>query len=88
MNRLADNVLKGMDDAQKKEDQAIAKYVYEKEKKLRKADVKKAKLVAKTKEEMKTELFKQQEDKANKERDERANLNEQANMWAKEREIW
>jgi len=31
--------------------------VYEKEKKLRRADVKKAKLVAKTKEEMKTELF-------------------------------
>ena len=58
MNRLADTVLKDMDQAQKKEDDTIARYVMEKEKKLRRADVKKAKLQAKTKEEIKMELFK------------------------------
>jgi hypothetical protein len=59
MNRLADTVLKDMDKAQKTEEENIARYVQEKETKLRRADVKKAKLVAKTKEEIKMELHKQ-----------------------------
>lgn len=44
---MADGVLKGMDAAAKREEEMIAKYVAEKEKKLRRADEKKAKLVAK-----------------------------------------
>ena len=58
MNRLADTVLKDMDAAQRKEEENIAKYVLEKEKKMRRADAKKAKAMAKTKEEIKQELFK------------------------------
>ncbi len=44
---MADGVLKGMDAAAKKEELTIAKYVAEKEKKARRADATKAKLLAK-----------------------------------------
>lgn len=42
MNRMADGVLKDMDDQQKKEDQMIARYEREREVKLRKAEDEKA----------------------------------------------
>ena len=58
MNRLADTVLKDMDEAQRKEEENIARYVQEKEKKMRRADTKKAKAMAKTREEIKMELHK------------------------------
>ena len=53
MNRLADTVLKDMDEAARQEEEQIAKYVLEKEKKMRRADAKKAKAMAKTREEIK-----------------------------------
>ena len=56
MNRLADTVLKDMDEAARQEEEQIAKYVLEKEKKMRRADAKKAKAMAKTREEIKQEL--------------------------------
>ena len=76
MNRLADTVLKDMDVAQRKEEENIAKYVLEKEKKMRRADAKKAKAMAKTKEEIKMELHKQSEDKIKRQMAEKSNLNE------------
>jgi hypothetical protein len=48
----------------------------EKEKKMRRADAKKAKAMAKTREEIKMELHKQSEDKVNRQMAEKSNLNE------------
>ena len=44
MNRMADGVLKDMDDAQKLEDQMIARYQREREMKLRKEEERKLKM--------------------------------------------
>ena len=44
---MADGVLKGMDAAAKREEEMIAKYVAEREKKARRADEKKLKLLQK-----------------------------------------
>ena len=88
MNRMADGVLKDMDEAQKREDEMIAKYQREREIKLRKDETKKAKQTAKNKEKMKATLAKQEEEKRRRAISDKNHFNEQAVMWKKERDLW
>ena len=55
---MADGVLKDMDDAQKREDEMIAKYQRDREMKMRKDEDKKARQAAKNKDKMKATLAK------------------------------
>ena len=60
MNRMADGVLKDMDDQQKKEDEMITRYEREREVKLRKAEDEKARKRANEQIEINAMLHKQQ----------------------------
>ncbi len=88
MNRMADGVLKELDHIQKKEDEMIARYEFEREMKLRKDEDKKQQKKRQEQEEMIATLKDQQDQKANREAMAKADMNQQAQMWQKEREIW
>ena len=88
MNRMADGVLKDMDEQQRKEDEMIARYEREREVKMRKAEDVKAMKKAVEQKQITDTLTKQQVDKKRREMDEKSDINQQANMWQKERDIW
>lgn len=88
MNRMADGVLKELDNIQKKEDDMIQKYEKQREMKLRQIEEKKARKAAKDREEMKAMLAEQAKKKKEDEMAWKTDLNGQAAMWAKERDIW
>ena len=88
MNRMADGVLKDMDEQQRKEDEMITRYEREREIKMRKAEDEKAKKKAKELQEINNMLSKQQDDKKKRETDAKSDINQQAQMWQKERDIW
>ena len=67
MNRMADGVLKEMDNNQKREDEMIAKYEIQREIKLRKEEEKKAKKKAMEMREMVATLNRQEAEKKEKE---------------------
>lgn len=88
MNRMADGVLKELDIQQQKEDQMIARYEREREAKLRRQEDEK---VAKKKNDqgiMRATLKSQFEQKKAAEKEAKVDMNKQADMWKKEREIW
>lgn len=85
---MADGVLKDMDEQQKKEDEMIARYEREREIKMRKAEDAKAMKKATEQKEINKMLTKQQNDKKQREMDAKSDINQQANMWQKERDIW
>lgn len=58
MNRMADGVIKDMDDAQKRDDEMIARYQRDRETKLRKEEDKKQRLAKRNQEKMKATLAK------------------------------
>lgn len=88
MNRMADGVLKEMDENQKKEDQMIEKYQRLRELKLRKDEDRKKKMKDKAMIAMCEELAKQQRDKRQRAIEEKKDRDQQATMWQKERTIW
>ena len=88
MNRMADGVLKEMDNMQKKEDEMIAKYERQRELKLRQQEEDKAKKKAKEQKFILQTLDKQREFREQQKKAEKDDLNKQGEMWAKEREIW
>lgn len=88
MNRMADGVLKDMDQAQRREDMIIQKYQRDREMKLRRDEEKKAKQAQRTKDKMKATLAKQEEEKKKRQLDDKDHFNEQAVMWKKERDLW
>lgn len=88
MNRMADGVLKDMDQAQRREDQMIQKYQRDREMRLRREEEKKARQAQRNKDKMKATLAKQEEEKRKRQEDDKAHHNEQAVMWKKERDLW
>lgn len=88
MNRMADGVLKTMDDIQKKEDEMIVKYEREREIKLRREEEEKQKKRKQKQEEITKTLIDQQVDKRRREKEMKDDINKQADMWKKERDIW
>ena len=88
MNRMADGVLKEMDENQKKEDQMIEKYQRQRELKLRKDEDRKKKMKDRAMIAMCEELAKQQRDKRQRAVEEKKDRDQQATMWQKERSIW
>lgn len=88
MNKMADGVLKELDNIQKKEDEMIAKYERQREMKMRQQEEKKARKANREKEEMIKTLEEQAQRKKAVELEWKKDLNQQANMWKKEREIW
>ena len=88
MNRMADGVLKELDIQQQKEDQMIARQERDREAKLRRQEDEK---VAKKKNDqgiMRATLKSQFEQKKAAEKEAKVDMNKQADMWKKEREIW
>lgn len=75
MNRMADGVLKELDVIQKKEDEMIARYEYEREMKLRKNEEKKAKKRKQEQEDMIAMLKSQQDMKYKREIEAKTDLN-------------
>ena len=88
MNKMADGVLAELDNIQKKEDEMIQKYERQKEMKLRQKEDQKARKANKEKEEMIKTLAEQSKFKRANENEWKTDLNQQANMWKKERDIW
>lgn len=88
MNRMADGVLKDMDEAQRREEEIIAKYQRDREMKQRRDEEKKARQALRNKEKMKATLAKQEEEKRRRQADDKTHFNEQAVMWKKERDLW
>lgn len=88
MNRMADGVLKDMDEAQRREDEIIQKYQRDREMKMRRDEEKKQRQARRNKEKMKATLAKQEEEKRKRQQDDKNHFNEQAVMWKKERDLW
>ena len=88
MNRMADGVLKDMAEIQRKEDEMIARYEKEREQKEKEKEDAKAKKRAEIQTNINASLAKQQELKAKVAKEEKDDLNKQAQMWAKERDLW
>lgn len=88
MNRMADGVLKDMDNMQKKEDEMIVRYEREREQKMRREEEEKAKKKQVQQTEINKMLSKQQTDKKSKEKEHKDDINQQAQMWQKDRDIW
>lgn len=81
MNKMADTVIKKMDQRQAEEDTKIRKYEVEKEMRERMEDEKRMKQMRDTQQEMRHFLSKQMNEKKNRENMERALNDEQALMW-------
>jgi hypothetical protein len=88
MNRMADGVIREMDDLLKHEDEMIKKYERERELKERKDEDDKNKKKQLKQADMVATLARQQEEKKKRETDRKTDFNEQAFMWQKERELW
>lgn len=88
MNRMADGVLKELDNIQKKEDEMIAKYERQREMKMRRDEELKAKKAEKLKQQIIKTLEQQEYDKKFREKELKDDMNKQADMWKKERDIW
>ena len=88
MNRMADGVLKELDNIQKKEDEMIAKYERQREMKMRREEELKAKKMEKQKQQIIKTLQEQEHEKRNREKELKDDMNKQAEMWKKERDIW
>ena len=88
MNRMADGVLMDLDNIQKKEDEMIAKYERQKEMKIRRDEELKAKKAEKLKKLIISTLQQQEAEKKAREKDIKTDINKQADMWKKERDIW
>ena len=88
MNRMADGVLKTMDNIQKKEDEMIVKYEREREVKMRMDEELKHQKLKQKQEEILRTLGEQQQAKKRREVESKEELNKQADMWQKERDIW
>lgn len=88
MNRMADGVLKELDNIQKKEDEMIAKYERQREMKMRREEELKAKKMEKQKQQIIKTLQEQEQDKKFREKELKDDMNKQAEMWKKERDIW
>jgi len=85
---MADGVLKELDNQQKREDEMIAKYEALRERKLRRAQENKEKKMKQIMDEVKSTLDSQVQEKKKREQDIRMDLNQQATMWKKERDLW
>lgn len=88
MNRMADGVLKELDNIQKKEDEMISKYERQREMKLRREEELKAKKAEKLKQQIILTLQEQEADKKKREQELKTDMNKQADMWKRERDIW
>ena len=88
MNRMADGVLKDMAEIQKKEDDMINRYMKEFDSKTQAAEQAKAKKRADIQANINATLAKQQEHKEKVAKEMKDHFNEQAGMWAKERDLW
>jgi hypothetical protein len=88
MNRMADGVLKDMAEIQKKEDEMIARYEKEREQKEKEKEDAKAKKKAEIQTNINATLAKQQELKAKVTKEQKEDMDKQASMWAKERDLW
>ena len=75
MNRMADGVLKELDNIQKKEDEMIEKYMKHREMKLRREEEMKNKKLEKQKQEMIQSLKDMEADKKKREQEHKADLN-------------
>jgi hypothetical protein len=76
MNRMADGVLKDMDNMQKKEDEMIVRYEREREQKMRREEEEKAKKKQVQQTEINKMLSKQQTDKKSKEKEHKDDINQ------------
>ena len=84
MNRMADTVIKNMDNRAREEEEKIRRYEAEKELRERMADEQKMNRIKSEQMRMRDYLAKQMEDKRNRELAEKALNDEQANMWHKD----
>lgn len=81
MNRMADTVIRNMDDKQREEDDKIRRYEMEKELRERMDDERRMQKVRQEQARMRDFLNKQMEEKKHRENMEKALNDEQANMW-------
>jgi hypothetical protein len=81
MNRMADTVIKDMDDKQRDEDDKIRRYEMEKELRDRMEDERRLQKLKNEQSRMRDFLNKQMEEKKHRENLEKALNNEQASMW-------
>jgi hypothetical protein len=81
MNRMADTVIKSMDNRAKEEEEKIKRYELEKELRERMADEQKMNKVKNEQQRMRDYLAKQMEDKRKRENEEKQLNDEQAVMW-------
>jgi hypothetical protein len=86
MGRMADTVIKSMDQKQKDEEDKIRQYEYEKEVADRRYDARAQKKMTDEKSRMREFLAKQVEDKKKREKIEKELNDEQAHMWKRDRE--
>ncbi len=84
MNRMADTVIKNMDNRARDEEEKIRRYEAEKELRERMADEAKMNRMKNEQQRMRDFLAKQMEEKRNRELAEKALNDEQANMWHKD----
>lgn len=84
MNRMADTVIKKMDERQKNEDEKIRRYEMEKELRDRLEDEKKMKRQKMSQAQMREFLGKQIDERKEREKMEKALNDEQAYMWRKD----
>lgn len=81
MNRMADTVIKNMDDKQREEDEKIRRYEMEKEMRERMEDERRMKKIRDEQARMRDFLNKQMEEKKHREHLDKALNDEQATMW-------
>ena len=84
MNRMADTVIKKMDQRQKNEDEKIRKYEMEKELRDRLEDERRMNAQKQNQAQMRDFLAKQVEERKHREKLEKALNDEQADMWHKD----
>jgi hypothetical protein len=85
MNKMADTVIKNMDQRQMDEDQKIKRYEMEKELRQRMDDERKMKQMRDTQHHMRGFLYKQMDEKKGREGMEKALNDEQADMWRQDK---
>ena len=82
MNRMADNVLSKMNEKQKHEDEMLMKYENEREMKMRRLEERRAQRQKEEQQRMRDFLSKQVAEKRERERNDKENIDQQAQMWS------
>ena len=88
MNKMAGNVLEKMEKKQKEEDDMLIRYENEREMRQRQLEEKRAKRAKEEQERMRAFLADQVRDKQNREKADKENINQQAQMWSLDKQNW